>query len=142
MKGYFMIKSLAHICISAKDLNETENFYCSILGLKKKFSFIKNGRVSGYYLQINENNFIEVFQGNANLSEQKSSIGHFCLEVENIDAVINKLKSRGVELGDKKTGCDKSWQVWFKDPNGIGIELHEYTNESSQKTGKDCIVDF
>jgi glyoxylase I family protein len=137
-----MIKSLAHICISAKDLNETEKFYCSILGLKKKFSFIKNGKVSGYYLQINENNFIEVFQGNTIQSEQKPLIGHFCLEVEHIDIEIEKLKSSGVEVTDKKRGCDKSWQIWFKDPNGISIELHEYTNESSQRLGKDCVADF
>lgn len=137
-----MIKAIAHICISAKDLSETEKFYCSVLGLKKKFNFIKNGKVFGFYLQINESNFIEVFQTDLISKDEKPMIKHFCLEVEKIDNAIAKLQSSGIELTNKKRGCDKSWQVWFTDPNGISIELHEYTNESSQISGKDCIVDF
>jgi glyoxylase I family protein len=135
-----MIKAMAHICISTKNLNETENFYCSCLGLTKKFDFIRDGKVFGYYLQINKNNFIEVFQTDANSSEEEPQVKHFCLEVDNIDTTIEEIRKCGVDITDKKKGCDNSWQAWLADPNGIKIELHQYTEKSSQVVGSDCVI--
>ena len=137
-----MIKAIAHICISTKDLDETERFYCSCLGLSKKFDFIRDGKVFGYYLQINDNNFIEVFQTDANSSEEEPQVKHFCLEVDDIDKTIEKINNCGVSITDKKIGCDNSWQAWLTDPNGIKIELHQYTDKSCQIVGSDCVVDF
>jgi len=135
-----MIKAMAHICVSTKDLDKTEKFYCSCLGLAKKFSFIRDGKVFGYYLQINEHNFIEFFQADAVSSEDKPKVMHFCLEVDDIDKAIKEIRNCGVSITDKKTGSDNSWQAWLTDPNGINIELHQYTDKSSQITGNDCIV--
>ena len=59
-----MIKCLAHICIEAVDLKKAQWFYCDVLGFTKKFDFIKDGAQFGFYLQINESNFIEVFKEN------------------------------------------------------------------------------
>ncbi|OGV68596.1 MAG: hypothetical protein A3K19_11515 [Lentisphaerae bacterium RIFOXYB12_FULL_65_16] len=41
---------------------------------------------------------------------------------------------------DKKLGADQSWQFWVTDPGGVRIEFHQHTENSSQRTGKDCIV--
>ncbi len=57
-----MIKCLAHICIESDDLKKTEWFYCDVLGCTKKFEFIKDGAPFGFYLQISESNYIEVFK--------------------------------------------------------------------------------
>lgn len=135
-----MIKALAHICISTKDLDETEKFYCSCLGLSKKFNFIRDGKVFGYYLQINANNFIEVFLDDANSSEKEPSIKHFCLEVDDIDKAIVEIRNCGIDVTDKEIGLDNSWQVWITDPNGVKIELHQYTAKSSQVVGSDCVI--
>ena len=135
-----MIKAIAHICIGTKDLDETEKFYCSCLGLSKKFSYIRDGKPFGYYLQINENNFIEVFLTDTNSSEKEPQIKHFCLEVDNIDKTIEEIKNCGVSITDKKMGNDNSWQAWIIDPNGIKIELHQYTDKSRQVVGGDCVL--
>lgn len=137
-----MIKSIAHICISTKDLDETERFYCFCLGLTKKFNFIRNDNIAGYYLQINENNYIEVFHRDTLSSDEDPKIKHFCLEVEDIDKAIENIKKYDVDVTDKKIGCDNSWQAWLTDPNGIKIELHEYTDKSCQVTGSDCFINF
>ena len=136
-----MIKAIAHICISTKDLDETENFYCSCLGLSKKFDFIRDGKVFGYYLQINDNNFIEVFQTGANSSEEEPQIKHFCLEVDDIDKTIEEVRNCSVNITDKEMGGDNSWQAWLTDPNGIKIELHQYTEKSNQVVGGDCVIE-
>lgn len=136
-----MIKALAHLCISTNDLAATERFYGSCLGLTKKFKFIREGKIIGYYFQINENTFIEVFQTDINASDQEPQVMHFCLEVNHIDTAIETLRNRGIRVTDKKLGSDHSWQAWLADPNGVKIELHQYTDKSCQATGSDCVMD-
>lgn len=135
-----MIKAIAHICILTTDLDKTEHFYCSCLGLSKKFNFIRKNKVFGYYLQVNENNFIEVFQADAVTSEKEPQVTHFCLEVDDIDKTIDEIKNCSVSITDKKMGNDNSWQAWITDPNGIKIELHQYTDKSRQVVGGDCVL--
>ena len=135
-----MIKAIAHICIQTKDLNKTEQFYCTCLGLSKKFNFIREDKVIGYYLQINESNFIEVFKTDTNSSEGEPQIKHFCLEVQDLDKAIEKIRNCGVSITDKKMGADNSWQAWLADPNGVKIELHQYTDRSCQVVGSDCVI--
>ena len=69
-------------------------------------------------------------------------INHFCLEVERIDDAVAHIKSRGVPVTDKKFACDDTWQAWITDPNGVRIELFEYTAKSAQFVGGDRIADW
>jgi catechol 2,3-dioxygenase-like lactoylglutathione lyase family enzyme len=137
-----MIKQLAHICIGAKDLAEAERFYCGLLGLKKKFSFLRKDQAAGLYLSAGEGVFIEIFPEGNGAADKVQWIRHLCLEVENLDLVIAALRKDGRDVTDKKMGCDQSWQAWTHDPSGIPIEFHEYTEQSHQLTGKDCHVDW
>ena len=114
-----------------------------MLGFTKKFDFIKDGAQFGFYLQINESNFIEVFKAGENReAPQRPRIKHFCLEVEDIDAVEKQLTENGIKTRGKKIGADNSWQIWCKDPTGIDMEFHQYTEASSQITGENCIVNW
>jgi hypothetical protein len=56
--------------------------------------------------------------------------------------LIAHLRKLGIAVGDKKLGADQSWQAWLEDPNGIRIELHQYTPDSSQLTRRTCVVDW
>ena len=44
---FFMIKALAHVCLLSSNLDRTLDFYCGVLGLKKKFDFIRNDQRNG-----------------------------------------------------------------------------------------------
>ncbi|HSI85718.1 MAG: VOC family protein [Candidatus Methylacidiphilales bacterium] len=137
-----MIKALAHACIFSADLQRTLHFYVETLGLKKKFDFIKDGQLFGFYLEIAPGQFIEFFHKPAEQSVAPR-ITHLCLETDNIDEVSNKLAAAGYEIRvSKKKGADNSWQIWTSDPDGVAIEFHQYTETSSQYTGKDCIVNW
>jgi len=136
-----MITALAHVCVLSHDLQTTEKFYCDGLGLKKQFSFIKDDEIVGFYLNFGNDSFIEIFKTDKPLTESdNTAIKHVCLEVDDIHATIERLRSKGIEVSDKKMGADQSWQAWLKDPSGMPIELHEYTEQSSQKTCNDCIL--
>jgi catechol 2,3-dioxygenase-like lactoylglutathione lyase family enzyme len=132
-----MIKRIAHLCLVSNDLAATERFYTEALGLKKAFYFLRNGVVIGFYLAVGDDNFIEVFHTDHVPNGESSAIQHFCLEVDSIDEISARVKSAGYEITSKQFGCDRSWQAWLTDPNGVKIELHEYTPESSQVTRTD-----
>ncbi len=134
-----MITRLAHICIHTLDLQETERFYCDVLGLEKGFIFEKDDALFGFYLKLGNDSFIEVFKGDPG---EIGNINHIAIQTDDIDQVIGKLRSGGFEATDKKLGGDHTWQSWTKDPNGVRIEFHQYTDESMQFRGGVCKVDW
>ena len=136
-----MIRNLAHVCIAATDLAATEEFYCSVLGINKVFDFIRGGETVGFYLRVLEDCFIEVFRQDKAHVQDDCLIKHLCFEVDDIDAVIRQIRSRGHEVTNKALGADQSWQAWTADPSGVRIEFHQYTAESCQRTARDCVLD-
>jgi lactoylglutathione lyase/glyoxylase I family protein len=138
-----MIKTLAHVCILSRDLQKTLDFYCGILNLQKKFDFVKQGRLFGFYLQIDPHHFIEVFAvGDSKSPFAQGSITHLCLEVDDLDSLRNRLIEKGISVTDKALGADQSWQFWCKDPDNTALEFHQYTEKSSQLTGATCDVNW
>ncbi len=134
-----MIKSLAHVCIFAKDLDETLRFYTEVLGLEKAFDFEKDGAPFGYYIKLGNNTFIEVFKGKPS---EVGGIKHIAIETDNIEGLIAQIRAHGINVPDKRLGADQSWQFWIQDPNGIDIEFHEYTKDSKQIIGGTAIVNW
>lgn len=135
-----MIKGVAHVCLSATDLPAVERFYCEGLGGRKVFNFIRGGAVTGFYLEVADNTYIEVFNGGEINTTDRVPIAHFCLETDDIDEVIRRLADNGYPVKEKKLGADQSWQVWTQDPSGVRIEFHQYTPQSAQRTHQDCIL--
>ncbi|MDA3963589.1 MAG: VOC family protein [Planctomycetota bacterium] len=136
-----MITALAHVCITAIDLEATHAFYVQALGLTEHFRFERDGAVFGYYFRIDERNFIEVF-GGGDAPKPAGGIRHLCLQVDDIDAIEARLAEHGVATRGKKIGGDGSWQLWCQDPNGVDIEFHQYTPASSQYTQATVVVDW
>jgi catechol 2,3-dioxygenase-like lactoylglutathione lyase family enzyme len=134
-----MIKALAHVCLFSRDLERSRQFYCDGLGLEVKFRFLRQGELFGFYLKISDSQFLEVF-----LREEASGgvpqIGHICLETDDLEAMRRRLTVKGIETTEPKLGADHSWQMWLRDPDGTAIEFHQYTPESTQYTGGDCVV--
>lgn len=134
-----MFKRLAHVCIGATDLAASEHFYVDLLGMAKAFDFIRAGEPFGFYVKAGGTTFIEVFAESERPNLERPLMKHFCLEVEDIDAVISKLRQRGVDVTDKKMGGDNNWQAWTTDPSGVRIEMMQYGVTSTQFTGKPVI---
>lgn len=132
-----IVKQIAHTCIFAKDLAETERFYKDVLGIEKIFNFTRDGDVFGFYLNAGGATHIEVFRKTEAEFAETNQINHICFEVTDIDAAIAHIRAQGVEARDKSKGCDDTWQSWITDPNGVKIELFQYTMDSAQFTGGD-----
>lgn len=135
------VRQLAHICILARDLAETRAFYTDVLGLPVKFEFLRDGRPFGFYLDAGGRTNVEVFE-RAETDAPAARLDHLCLEVEDIDAAVAHVRGRGVSVTDKKLGVDETWQAWVTDPNGVRIELFQYTERSAQFVGGDRVADW
>lgn len=135
-----IVKQIAHICIFSKDLQQTEDFYTNVLGFNKLFSFTRDGKVFGYYLDAGGDTHVEVFLKTEAEFAETNQINHICFEVINIDDAITHIRAQGVEARDKSNGCDDTWQSWITDPNGVKIELFQYTGDSAQFTGGDRVA--
>lgn len=135
-----IVKQIAHTCIFAKDLKETEDFYTKVLGFKNIFNFTRDGKIFGYYLDAGGDTHVEVFHKAEAEFTDTNQINHICFEVINIDDAIEHIRAEGVEARDKSKGCDDTWQSWITDPNGVKIELFQYTGDSAQFTGGDRVA--
>jgi len=136
------IKSLAHVCIKSNDLDATTAFYCGALGMQRLFDFTRNGKVIGFYMKADNTTFIEVFEAGEITPIQQQALNHLCLETGDIVALQKDLAARGLQPGDVKMGADNSYQFWMKDPGGMSIEFHQYTDKSSQFTGQSVEVNW
>lgn len=136
------IRSLAHVCIMTRNLDVTSDFYCGVLGMKKMFNFTKNGKIIGFYMRAANQTFVEAFHADEVEKIDKQGISHFCLETDDVEGLRKDLVTRGFEPREMRKGADNSFQFWMKDPNGIDIEFQQYSDQSSQVTGRDVEVNW
>lgn len=93
------------------------------------------------YLEVAPLQYIEVFP--AIIPEElgdplgTDSHNHFCLEVDDADAMWAELVGKGFRTdGPPRSGPDNSVQFWLTDPDGHRVELMQYTGASLQRTGR------
>jgi catechol 2,3-dioxygenase-like lactoylglutathione lyase family enzyme len=135
------IKSVAHVCIKTKDLTRTLDFYGGALGMQKLFHFTRKGDVIGFYLKASNESFVEVFRmDDAEQGNGRQQLHHFCLETESIEELRQTLLKKGYAPREIIMGADNTLQFWIHDPNGLDIEVQQYTGHSSQFTGADVEV--
>lgn len=148
-----MIKQVVHIGVTVTDIDKSIDFYQNTLGLKFKGEMIMKGeatdklfnrtdcKVRVAYLNGSEELYappIELLQfisadiKNVVPSFFKTSISEICFHVDDIERTYDKLKAKGVEFISKPQyfdftdqGFGKSKAVYFKDPDGIILELIE-----------------
>ena len=139
-----LIKQVAHTCIFAHDLAATERFYQEAFGVSKAFDFKRGEDWIGFYLDLGGRSFIEVFRKADSSFAETNQINHICLETEDLDALIAHVRNAGVTITDKKLGVDGTWQAWTNDPNGVKLEIFQYTADSLQfkAPGNVCQVNW
>ena len=149
-----MIHEIIHIGITVSDIERSTAFYRDVLGLEFMGSItmegdetdrlfqLKNSVAKIVYLNGSKGSLappIELIQFVSEDCEintpnlRRTSISEICFRVDNIDKVYRDLKDKGVEflsepqLFDfRKDGFSKSKAVYFKDPDGVILELMEY----------------
>ncbi len=131
---------LAHVCIETTDLGASETFYQQ-LGARRRFEFRnKQDLLIGMYMDFGEDSYIELVL----VAEPRpeGAVNHFALQVADIDTAFKALAAAGIDVTRKELGVDHTWMITCRDPNGIFIELHQYTDHSLQRQGGTCCIDY
>ena len=131
-----MIKRIDHVAIAVRSLEETVKFYADRLGLP--FSHIsdepeQHAQVAFFPLGGSEVELVQPTDSESGLSKWLDKRGeglhHICLEVDDIDAVLARLKANGVQLINetpvKNSAGRRLAFVHPKATHGVLIELYE-----------------
>jgi len=123
------VVSLNHVAIAAADFEGASAFYRDVMGFPQAFAFREaDGTPALSYFQVNRNTFVEVMPVTP---KQPAGFVHFGLEVENVDAVVTRLRARGVKVGDPSVSArTKSRIATMRTPDGTAIELMEFGPDS------------
>jgi lactoylglutathione lyase len=127
------ITGLAHIGVFGTDINEMVDFYTNILGFEcfhtneipeengvTKIAFVKNGSC-----------ILELVQLPVNVERKDGPVEHISLAVDDIDAMISKLRAKGIEFETKEPIflpliSEKGLRyINFRGPDGAHIELNQ-----------------
>lgn len=136
-----MLTKLAHVCIETDDLERTEVFY-GVLGITRRYEFRNlEDELVGFYLAFpGSATYIEVIK----VAKPRAAgiVRHFSIEVDDIGAAREALVAAGIETGEAVLEKDLAWMITCHDPNGIFIEIQQYTADSMQTQGGVCRVDY
>ena len=136
-----MISGIGHAAFGVSDLERSLDFYCRGLGLREAFRlYNERGETWIVYVHVRGLDFIEFFpdarvRGGA---PAEHAYRHLCLMVDDIQATLADLASRGVAAdGPARQGKDQNWQAWLTDPDGNRIELMQIMADSPQQAAAD-----
>jgi glyoxylase I family protein len=143
-----MIKSFHHTALSVSDLDRSIRFYCDLLGMKldwridhrksealEKVVGLKNVNVS-YAMLSGWGGRLELFQYHTPVGQpyppdkpvSDKGITHFAFQVEEIDALYEKLLGRGVRFNTPPQVIREGVKAtYLHDPDGIILELIQYS---------------
>ena len=134
-----MIKQISHLGIAVKDLEAAREFYRSILKLESSDPILGgDGTIKVSLIQVGDA-VIELLQPMGNegvmakfLEKRGEGIHHICYEVENIDAVIDSVKTKGIQvLGEPQMGAEG--MSVFLHPRGTFGVLTEFVEKENGK---------
>jgi methylmalonyl-CoA epimerase len=125
-----------HIGIVVRDIQEALNVYEAALGLPlREVVDVPDDKVRVAFLPVGESN-VELVQpigadtGTARFLEKHGEgVHHICIEVEDLDEALGRLKASGVVLIDEVPRRGAHGQVAFVHPrgaHGVLVELVEH----------------
>jgi methylmalonyl-CoA epimerase len=116
-----MIRQISHLGLAVKDIEESRNFFKTVLGLEPSAPIIGgNGTIKASLIKVGEVH-LELLQPQGKegvmakfLEKRGEGFHHVCYEVDDLHAAIDSIKTAGVEvLGEPMDGVE-----------GLSIFLH------------------
>ena len=132
-----------HINFVSKDVEKMNNFYKNVLdmvsihienfprteetfesGYSGKINFVTEGKIE---MHLAERDLNVAFKNKQTINPVDQ--GHIAFRTDNIKLFIERLTEKGIPFSDYGTTFAKEWhQVFFHDPEGNVIEVHQKIN--------------
>jgi catechol 2,3-dioxygenase-like lactoylglutathione lyase family enzyme len=116
-----MSLKLNHVHLKTKDPEKTAKFYVDTLG-----ATIVNKASNGSYrldlhgLSLNVTTFLE-----SQTREQKYGMEHIAIDTDELDTVVEKLKTQGINILEQTTISGGRRVCFFEGPDGVQLEFIE-----------------
>jgi catechol 2,3-dioxygenase-like lactoylglutathione lyase family enzyme len=116
-----MTLKLNHLHLKTKDPDATAKFYVDTLGAK-----IVNKSANGSYrldlhgLSLNVSDFLTQQK-----REQKYGMEHIAIDTDELDALVEKLKARGIGILEETVVSGGRRVCFFEGPDGVQLEFIE-----------------
>jgi catechol 2,3-dioxygenase-like lactoylglutathione lyase family enzyme len=148
-RGMTMILGTFHTCINVRDMDESLDFYCGILGMTISKEMILSGKgmdetvglenviASMIWLnagdgpQVELLHFIHPEGKKYDLKDNDIGIAHICFEVEDVKETYHYLVERGVHVIRPPESpvvggeLDGYFSFHILDPNGVNLEIKQ-----------------
>lgn len=120
------INAIHHVNIRAPaiDIARLKQFYCEILGLREGWRPPFESR--GHWLYAGRRPVVHLVESDADPARPAAPgiVDHVAFHCSNLESVIEKLRSRGIEFHLTSIPSLGDQQLLFRDPLGMGIELN------------------
>ena len=125
------LSAIHHIAIIVSNYEKSKHFYVDLLGfpiIRENYRLDKQDWKLD--LQLNESTELEIFapQNPPKRPSYPEACGlrHLAFRVDDIDAVIAELQSKGIECESVRTDTFTGKRMtFFADQDGLPLELHE-----------------
>ena len=116
-----MTLKLNHLHIKTKDPQQTVKFYVDVLGAKIVNQSPRGGyRLDLHGLSLNVTKFLE-----DQTREQKYGMEHIAIDTDELDALVEKLKGRGINILEQTVVSGGRRVCFFEGPDGVQLEFIE-----------------
>ncbi len=123
-----------HFVVRCRDVEASLDFYTTVLGFPpERVEQWRAGEVFFPSVRVSPGTVIDLFPAKAEtVSDETGLMDHVCLATDrdSFDALMQRLETHGVDIIDgpgKRWGAQGTgWSVYFKDPDGLTIEVRTY----------------
>lgn len=139
------LTDLQHFLLQVDDLDATRDWYVDVLGLEEgphpDFGFPVR------WLYLGGKDVLHLTKGGAASEQRRRYVGqqteategtgaidHVAFGATGLDAVIARLKDRGVAFTERRADLVSAYQLFLFDPNGVKVELNFPASEAAGRT--------
>lgn len=132
------VTGIDHIYVAVSDLARSEVFYDRVmveaLGFRKN-KFAIDGDQHVQYFNRHFGYVLRPARVQSKHDSYAPGLHHFCLRVESVAdvvAVAKRLRGAGIEAAEAKLYAEYApdyWATFFKDPDGVRLEVTNYRQE-------------
>ena len=117
------VTGLDHYALLTSDIDRTTRFYTEVVGLK--VGFRPKMTFEGVWLYAGEQPIVHIIAGKPIATRETGAVDHLALKATGsvADALAN-IKAHGVEYTSRFLERTSVTQVFFRDPDGVGVELN------------------
>lgn len=120
-----MIRAIDHINIASSDLKATRDFFVEVLGFEDGWRPDIPG-FPGHWLYLNGRPIVHVQMAKGPVAPSaESALNHVAFETDDLDAIAEKLKARGIAYRTREAPDMNFRQIFIQDLTGVFIEINK-----------------